>query len=379
MRLIRGDEQRELAESVRAFLADTAPIARVRETAESPEPYDRRVWERMTGELGLAGLAVPEEFGGAGAGHGEVAVVMEELGAALTPSPYLASAVLAANVLLQSGDREAVKAYLPGIASGGTVATFAVPVLGEETAGARPAAGGGHELHGVLPHVLNGAEADLIVVPAAVAGGEGERGLYALGLFAVEAGAGGRSQGLTRKPLTTLDLTRPQARLEFDGVQARRIGPADAGEAIRRTLDLAAVALAAEQLGGLRRCLDTIVEYAKLRVQFGRFVGSFQAVKHKLADMRCVLEQAESIVRYAAWAADESPDELPLAAATAQSYLGRAYFQVAKDHLLLHGGIGFTWEHDAHLYYKRAKTAQLLLGSPRHHRATLAERLGLLG
>jgi acyl-CoA dehydrogenase len=120
------------------------------------------------------------------------------------------------------------------------------------------------------------------------------------------------------------------------------------------------------------------VEYAKLRVQFGRFVGSFQGVKHRLADMHCVLEQAEAVVRYAAWAADESPEELPVAAATAQSYMGRAYFQVAKDHLLLHGGIGFTWEHDAHLYYKRAKSAQLLLGSPRHHRALLAERLGLL-
>jgi len=128
----------------------------------------------------------------------------------------------------------------------------------------------------------------------------------------------------------------------------------------------------------VRRCLDAIVEYAKLRVQFGRYIGSFQAVKHRLADMHCTVEQAESIVRYAAWAADESPEELPVAAAFAQSFLGPAYFQVAKDHLLLHGGIGFTWEHDAHLYYKRAKTDELLLGAPRHHRARLAERLGLL-
>ncbi|XVQ08934.1 acyl-CoA dehydrogenase family protein [Spirillospora sp. CA-255316] len=373
MRLIRSEEQNELAASVRAFLADTAPMARVREIAESDEPYDRWVWQRLAGELGLAGLAVPEEHGGSGAGHAEVAVVMEELGAALTPSPYFASAVLAANVLLQAGDEEAAKGLLPGIASGGVVATFAVPVPGEETPGARAAAGGGHELHGVAPHVLDGADADLILV-AAVLADEAVDGDGPLGLFAVEAGA----SGVVRTPLTTLDLTRPQARVEFSGAPARRIGSGDAGEPVRRALDLAAVALAAEQLGGLRRCLDTIVEYAKLRVQFGRFVGSFQGVKHKLADMHCVLEQAESVVRYAAWAADESPEELPVAAATAQSYMGRAYFQVAKDHLLLHGGIGFTWEHDAHLYYKRAKSAQLLLGSPRHHRALLAERLGLL-
>ena len=369
MRLIRGEEQKELAESVRSFLADTAPMARVREVAESDEPYDRAVWTRLAGELGLAGLAIPEEHGGSGAGHAEVAVVMEELGAALTPAPYLASAVLAANALLQAGDAAAAKELLPRIASGTTVATLAFQVPGEQAPAAR-AAGDGHELTGVAPHVLNGADADLILVAAA----EGEDGRGPLGLYAVEAGA----DGLIRTPLTTLDLTRPQAKVEFAGVAARRIGSGDAAEAIRRTLDLASVALAAEQLGGLRRCLDTIVEYAKLRVQFGRFVGSFQAVKHKLADMHCVLEQAESIVRYAAWAADEAPGELPVAAALAQSYLGRAYFRVAKDHLLLHGGIGFTWEHDAHLYYKRAKSAQLLLGSPRHHRALLAERLGLV-
>jgi alkylation response protein AidB-like acyl-CoA dehydrogenase len=136
--------------------------------------------------------------------------------------------------------------------------------------------------------------------------------------------------------------------------------------------------LAAEQLGGLRRCLDTIVEYAKLRVQFGRFVGSFQGVKHRLADLHCILEQAESIALHAVWAADEAPEELPLAAALAQAYVGPAYFRVAKEHLLLHGGIGFTWEHDAHLYYKRAKSAELLLGPQRGHRARLAERLGLV-
>ncbi|MEW2358596.1 acyl-CoA dehydrogenase family protein [Spirillospora sp. NPDC029432] len=354
MKLILTDDQRELAGSVRSFLADVAPMARVREVAESDEPYDARLWERMCGELGLAGLAVPEEYGGAGAGHAEVAAVQEELGAALTPSPFLASAVLAANVLLEAADEEAAKAYLPGIAAGTTVAAVSVP--GD---GPAPAVRAGDRLDGTLPHVVNGADADLVLL---VADG---------GLFAVESGA----EGLARTPLTVLDLTRPQARLSLDGTPARRIG---SGEGVQRALELAAVALAAEQLGGLRHCLDAMVEYAKLRVQFGRYVGSFQGVKHKLADMHCTLEQAESVVRYAAWAADESAEELPVAAALAQSYMGRAYFQVAKDSLLLHGGIGFTWEHDAHLYYKRAKSSQLLLGSPRHHRAHLAESLGLL-
>ncbi|MBO2453933.1 acyl-CoA/acyl-ACP dehydrogenase [Actinomadura barringtoniae] len=371
MKLILTDEQKELGASVRAFLADTSPMSRVREIAESTSPYDRDVWTRMTRELDLAALAVPESHSGAGAGHAEVAVVMEELGASLVPTPYLASAVLAANVLLESGDTDAIKDLLPGIASGEKVATFAIPVPGEETPGARKT-GSGYELTGSSPRVLNGADADLILIAATLAD-EVKDGYAPISLFAVEASA----QGLTRTPLTTLDLTRPQAALTFEGTPARQIGPSDANDAITRALDLASVALAAEQLGGLRRCLDTIVEYAKLRVQFGRFVGSFQGVKHKLADMHCTLEQAESIVRYAAWAADESPEELPVAAVLAQSYLGKAYFQVAKDALLLHGGIGFTWEHDAHLYYKRAKSAELLLGPPRHHRARLAERLGI--
>ena len=358
MNLILTDEQKDLSASVRAFLADTSPMARVREIAESAESYDPAVWRRMSGELGLTGLAIPEAYGGAGFGMSELAVVLEELGAALTPAPFFASAVLAAGVLVQLGDESAAKEYLPGIASGSVIATLA-----EGTLHSRAADDGSYLLTGTAPLVLNGLDAGLILVvadsPAAV--------------YAVPSDA----PDLVRTPLTTLDLTRPQARLEFAGTPARLIGPLDATSALARTMDLASVALAAEQLGGLRRCLSTIVEYAKLRVQFGRFVGSFQGVKHKLADMHCTLEQAESIVRYAAWAADFAPDELPVAAALAQSFVGPAYFAVARDHLLLHGGIGFTWEHDAHLYYKRAKSAELLLGPPRHHRALLAQRLGL--
>ncbi|WP_026416793.1 acyl-CoA dehydrogenase family protein [Actinomadura oligospora] len=359
MRLIPTEEQRELAATVRSFLADRAPMARVREIAESDEPYDRTAWTRLSSELGLAGLAVPEAHGGSGAGFGEVAVVLEELGAALTPVPYLSAAVAAS--LLVALD---AKDLLPGVASGETVAVVALPD-GEPPVG-RIVDRGEWVLEGVVERVPDGPSADLLLVVAST--GEGRRGV-----FAVAADA----PGLVLTPLTTFDLTRPQARAELGGVPARLLGASDAGAVIDRTVDVASVLLAAEQLGGMRRCLDVIVEYAKLRVQFGRFVGSFQGVKHKLADMHCVLEQAESVVRYAVWAADEAPDELPEAAAFAASFMGRAYFQVAKDHLLLHGGIGFTWEHDAHLYYKRAKADEVMLGPPRAHRARLAEALGL--
>jgi acyl-CoA dehydrogenase len=351
MRLVRTTEQRELADSVRRFLAGTSPMSRVREIAESPEPsFDRSVWSRLSGELGLTALALPESQGGSGAGWGEVAVVMEELGAALTPAPYL-SALLAAELLRGLGD--AGKELLPGVAAGTTIAALALPggtVVADEVEG-------GYVLNGSCAQVVHGMDAEVLLYcsPDAV--------------FAVAPDA----PGLARTPLTTFDITRPQARVDLDRTPARLLGEAD----VDRVLDLARVALAAEQLGGLRRCLDAIVAYAKVRVQFGRYVGSFQAVKHKLADMHCTLEQAESIVRYAAWAADEAPDELPVAAALAQSYLGPAFYQVARDHLVLHGGIGFTWEHDAHLYYRRAKADHLLLGPPRTHRRLLADRLGL--
>ncbi|RFU37197.1 acyl-CoA dehydrogenase [Actinomadura logoneensis] len=360
MRLIPTEEQRDLAAAVRSFLADRAPMSRVREIAESAdEPYDRAVWARMSSELGLAGLAVPAEHGGSGAGFGEVAAVLEELGAALTPVPYLSAAVAAS--LLVALD---AKDLLPGVAAGETVAVVAPP--GEEPPVGRLVDRGEWVLEGAVEPVPDGPSADLLLVVAST--GDGRRGVFAVAPDA---------PGLTVTPLASFDTTRPQARLGLRGVPARPLGAPDAGAAVDRALDVAAVLLAAEQLGGMRRCLDAIVEYAKLRVQFGRYVGSFQGVKHRLADMHCVLEQAESIVRYAVWAADEAPDELPEAAALAASFMGRAYFQVANDHLLLHGGIGFTWEHDAHLYYKRAKADELMLGAPRVHRARLAAVLGL--
>ncbi|MER5425210.1 acyl-CoA dehydrogenase family protein [Streptosporangium roseum] len=326
MNLVLTEEQRELRGTVRSFLAAASPLPEVRRAAESESGYDPAVYRRLNGELGLAGLIVPQEYGGAGAGYAELAIVLEETGAALLPGPFLAT-TLAAILLTELGDKE----LLPAIAAGTTVATVALD--GDRA--------------------LNGAEADVVLMV------DGVR---------VRAVRGGG-----RTPLTTLDPTRRQARVEAAGGETVASSP----EGMERVRDLFAVAVAAEQLGVLRASLDAIVAYSGIRVAFGRLIGSYQGVKHKLADMHCKLEQAESIVRNAAWAADEAPGELPLAAALAQAYVGRACFEVARDSLLLHGGIGFTWEHDAHLYYKRAKSDEVLLGPPRIHRTRLADLLEL--
>ncbi|MEV1244355.1 acyl-CoA dehydrogenase family protein [Nonomuraea sp. NPDC050022] len=324
MKLVLSQEQQELRAAVRSFLAAASPLTKVR------EGYDREVYARLNGELGLSGLIIPEEYGGAGAGFAELAVALEETGAALLPGPFLATA-FATIALSRVPDKE----LLTAIAEGRIAATLAT---------------------GPLDRVLNGMEADVLLLR--------EGGV----LTAVDLTA----PGVTRTALETLDLTRGQARVEPAGVPRRELGPLPDG-----VDDLLAVALAAEQLGVLRAALAAIVAYAKIRVAFGRYIGSYQGVKHKLADMHCKLEQAESIVRFAAWAADESPEELPAAAALAQAYVGRACFEVARDHLLLYGGIGYTWEHDAHLFYKRAKADEVLLGPPRIHRARLAELLEL--
>jgi alkylation response protein AidB-like acyl-CoA dehydrogenase len=336
----------------------------------TPDGCDRVLWERMAGELGLPGLTVPEDLGGAGLGQVELSLVMEELGRALTPSPFLASAVLAAGALLATDDEEAMRDLLPRLAAGTTTATLAVA---EDAGGWDPdpvrteAAldGGSWTLTGAKTLVPDGATADVVLV-AALAGDEP-------GLFAVEGGA----PGLARTPLATLDPTRRLARLDLTRTPARRLVSEDAAGALSHALDLAAVALAAEQLGGLQRCLDMSVDYASARYQFGRPIGSFQAIKHLCADMHVAMELSRSAVRYAAWAADEAPEELPVAAALARSACSDAFFRVASDTIQVHGGIGFTWEHDAHLYYRRAKSSELLLGGQRRQRAQLADRLGI--
>ena len=364
-------EQDELRASVRRFLTDRAPLTRVRELMESEDGTDRGVWEQAGTQLGLQGLAVPEAYGGAGFSFAEQAIVLEEFGAALYGGPYLASAVLAATALLASPDEGARRDLLPGIASGEVIATLAFT---EDDGSWDPAAismpaiknGTGWRLGGHKSFVLDGQSAGLLLVVASTTAG--------LSLFAVDAAA----DGLTKTVLPALDQTRKLARLEFSDVPGRLIGsPGDAAAVLDRTLDVAAIALAAEQLGGAQRALDMTVEYAKIRHQFGRPIGSFQAIKHRCADLLLEVESLRSAVGYAAAAVAEDSPEIPVLASLVKAYASDTYFHVAAENIQIHGGIGFTWEHDAHLYFKRAKSSELFLGDGSYHRERLAARIGL--
>jgi len=366
-----SEEQEELRAAVRRFLTEKSPETEVRRLMDTTEGYDPAVWSQMAEQLGLQSLTIPEEFGGSGFTYVELLVVLEEMGAALLCAPFFSSVALAANALLTSGDDEAKKTYLPGIASGETIATLAITedngkwdFSGIECAATEQ--GEGWVLDGHKSFVLDGHVADLVVVAARSAAG--------VSLFAVK----GDAAGLTRTPLPTMDQTRKQARLEFSSTPAALIGTDGGAEAgLSKTLDLAAVALAAEQVGGAQHVLDASVDYAKTRIQFGRPIGSFQAIKHKCADMLLEVESAKSAAYYAAWAAAEDSDELPVVASLAKSYCSEAYFHAAAENIQIHGGIGFTWEHPAHLYFKRAKSSELLFGDPAYHRELLAQRIGI--
>jgi alkylation response protein AidB-like acyl-CoA dehydrogenase len=365
------EEQTELRRTVRSFCAAESPESEIRRVMETAEGFDRRVWARLAAELGLTGLAVPAEYGGAGYGPVELGVVFEELGRALACVPYFGTAGLAVPALLASGDRAAHKEYLPAIAAGEMIATLAVPEdsgswdPGEVTLEASRS-GQGWVLTGVKSFVPDGTAADLILVAARTRAG--------VSLFAVPAGA----PGLDREPLPVLDQTRRQARLTFRAAQARLVGEDGAGLAVlRRVLDEAAAALAAEQAGGAQHVLDMAVGYAKTRYQFGRPIGSFQAIKHRCADLLADVESARSVAYHAGWAAADDPGELPLAAALAQSYCSEVFVRAAAECVQIHGGIGFTWEHPAHLYLKRAMTDRALLGGPGTQRQRLADLAGL--
>ncbi len=368
------DEHQELRRTVRRFLETASAGAEVRRAMETESGYDPEVWRRLAGELGLVGLIVPERHGGSGAGTPELVVVMEEMGRALLCAPFLSSAVLAAAALLESGDEDACAELLPGIADGSVVATLALAEgdgdirdLSSVRAKARPGAGG-YRLYGSKTWVSDGHTADLLLVAARTDAG--------LSLFAV----GGAAEGLARRELPALDPTRRLARLELEGAPGRLIG-ADGGAApgLDRALDLAAVALAAEQTGGAQRCLDLSVEYAGTRVQFGRPIGSFQAIKHKCAQMLLEVEAAKAVVEYAAgvWAPDAPQGERGLAASTARAHCSEAFVRASAETVQIHGGIGFTWEHDAHLYLRRAKSSALLLGSTSWHLERVAAEIGL--
>jgi alkylation response protein AidB-like acyl-CoA dehydrogenase len=364
-------ERRELRETARRFFEKRSDEAAVRAAMESDDGFDRELWGLMATELGLQALLIPERFGGAGFAFTDMQIVLDEMGRALVCAPFLPSAVLAVAALLASADDSACEDLLPEIADGSLIATLAVtdsdgcwdPTNDGVHADQR---GDGWVLRGRRTFVMAGECAELILVAAQTSGGPS--------MFAVRGG----SPGLTPTRLQTLDMTRTLADIEFDDVAASLVGAEGAADLIVRSALAAGLAgLAAEQAGAARRALEMSVEYAKVREQFGRPIGSFQAIKHKCADMLVEVESATSVAYAAGQAIDDDSEEAVMLASMAKAYCSEALSHVTAENIQVHGGIGFTWEHPAHLYYRRAKSTEMLLGSPAYHRERLLAELGL--
>ncbi len=363
------EEHDELREVARRFLADKSSSEAVRAQAELGATGDTAVWRQMAEQLGLQGLVVPEQYGGAGMGPVELGVVLEEMGRTLYVGPFFSTVALAAQTLTSCSDESTRERWLPGIADGSITATVAIAddAFTFDTSAVSTTAtpvGATWTLNGTKQFVVDGATADLVLV-AARAGDE-------IGLFAVE----GPATGLTREPLPTVDITRAVARLDLVDVAATRI-EGDAGEILARAGDLAAAALAAEQVGGAAAALEMAVEYAKIRVQFDRPIGSFQAIKHRCADLLLEVESGRSAAFFAAALLADDDSEGPVAASVAQAWCSAAYSRASRENIQIHGGIGYTWECDAHLHLRRATASDVLLGAPAAHRARIADLVGM--
>jgi alkylation response protein AidB-like acyl-CoA dehydrogenase len=367
-----SDEQEQLREVVRKYLAHTSPETEVRRLMATAAGYDETVWKDMAQQLGLQGILVPERYGGSGFGFLELSVILEEMGRALLCAPYFSTVVLAVSALLASGDEEACAAHLPLIASGDLIATFAVPAgVGDPSVIAASAHDDHYVLDGVAAYVLDGAAADLVLVAALVEG-------VGPSLFAVASAHSLPDDVLTRTPLHAMDQTRKLARIEFHETPARVVGTPGAGdEIVALVLERAAVALASELVGVCQWGVATSAEYARTRVQFGRPIGTFQAIKHKCVDMLVELEGAKALAYYAAWTMETDAPDRAITSAVAKAECSEAAVDVAAETLHVHGGIGFTWEHPAHLYLKRARSSALLFGDPSHHRERICEELGI--
>ncbi len=365
---VEGHE--ELRAAVRGYFSRHQPLASTRSRVASGALLDREAWKRMAGELGLLGLAIPEHLGGQGYGLAELGIVFEEAGRLLVGAPLLGT-VLATTVLSALDDAEAQGSLLPRIADGSLLVTIAVQ---ESHSGWDPtrcatrakASDGGFSITGEKPWVLDGDSADVLLVVADT--DEGPT------LFCVEIAA----DGVYRQALRTLDITRGQASFSFAEASARRIGPlGGAGPVVEHALDVARAMVALEMAAGAQRCLDLTVDYVTLRRAFGRAVGSFQAVKHRCADMLVAVESAGVAAEHAVRTVTQAPHEFPTAAVMAKIVAGEAYRMCAASTIQLHGGIGFTWDHDAHLYYRRAQADTLLFGDVIAERELLARRLAI--
>ena len=371
-------EREELRSSVRALLEDRSPASKVLLDMETEIGYDPAVWQELVATVGLVGAWAPGRVAELPAGHADqqtvgcfrdLAIVLEELGRSLLCAPFLGTAVLATRALAAVRDEYPPAAEdLRLIATGQLLASVALPDIGQASVVATEGAGGS-TLSGRLPLVLDGDCAELLLVPATRGG--------ATALFAVRAASASNTR-VQREPLLTMDRTRRFAAVTFDAVPAELVLTGPRADALLSELTLlAAVAIACEQVGGARRCVEMATEYARERKQFGVPIGTFQAVKHTCANMLAALELAQSTAAYAAFCVDDDPVELPLAAHLAKSLCSESFRSISADTIQIHGGIGFTWDHPAHLYFKRAKSSELLLGQPAQHRAQLAELLHL--
>lgn len=379
MDLTFSEDQHELRRSARRFLSVASSEERARTAMATERGWDPAVWEQLSQELAWTALTVPEAYGGLGMSYLDLHPLMEEMGRALLCAPYFSTICLAANALIEGASDAQKDRWLRPIASGELRATLA---HSEKNRRHGPSAiettyvrkGADFELFGSKHFVLDGHTAGLILVPARA---EDSKGSDGVSLFALRADA----EGTRRRWTPTMDQTRRMSSLELEGARVPHDGLiGEEGRAwplIERTLDLARIALAAEQVGGAEMCLDMSVEYAKIRKQFGRPIGSFQAIKHKCADMLTMAESARSAaVLASALAARRDPD-LREAASSAQAFCSDTYFHCAAENVQIHGGIGFTWEHPAQLYFKRAKATETLLGDPSYHRERVAQCMGL--
>jgi len=375
-----SEEQEMLRASARRFLAAECATTLVRRMMADATAHDPALWRKLAG-LGWTGLAIPEEQGGQGGSFLDLVVVLEEMGRALLPGPFFASALGGTMPLVEGGSPAQQAAFLPRIARGELVASLAIAEAdGRFDAGgvqlrARPDAtrSGGLVLGGEKHFVPDAHVADLLIV-AARSGGDGERGVT---LCLVDP----RGAGVTVRALRTADMTRRVCRVALADVHVapdRILGPAgEAWPILRRTLDLAITGLAAEMVGTAQQALDRAVAYAKERVQFGRPIGSFQAIKHKCVDMMMAVENARSLAYYAAWAVSERAPEAAQAVPMAKAYASDVVKQVTSEAIQVHGGIGFTWEHDMHLFHRRALAQEAAFGSAPLHREAVARALGL--
>jgi alkylation response protein AidB-like acyl-CoA dehydrogenase len=364
-----SDEQKQLRNEARKFLAEHCSPKAVRTVLDGNEPYDRKLWKGLAG-MGFLGVAIPEEFGGAGAGHLELCVIAEEMGRALAPVPFSSTVYLAAEAILLAGDDTQKQKWLPLIAAGTAIGTLALfEGKGNPSPQAVKLSASGGTLNGIKKPVPDGAIVDFAVV-AARTGSSGRE--TDISLFLVDM----KAEGVEAKSLTNVDPSRGQAELTFRNCKAEPLGAAGEGwSIITQVLDRAAVLMAFEQVGGADRALEMGRDYALDRIAFGRPIGSFQAVKHMLADMYVSATLARSNCYYGAWALSTNAPELPEAAAAARISATQAFQHCAKNNIQVHGGMGFTWEFDCHMYYRRANATALGLGSLSYWEDALIDRM----